>query len=263
MNAVPIVAEIELFGLIFARLTAMLMLFPIFSFSALPVQYRVGLSFFLALLLFPILQPAFAPSEMTNLFQFFWLMIREAGIGALVGFFTRFIFSAVGLAGELIDMQMGLAMVQMPDPLNEGEMTSATGYFYLLIFAIAFLMLNGHYFLILAVQRCFELMPPGQAVLKAADVAPMILRFLQNLMESAIRLGAPILIVMVCTTFSLGIIAKTMPQINVFIVGMPLKIAVGFVLMLITLPAMLQFFAAIVRQMYRDIWTLLLRMAGT
>jgi len=263
MGAMPLVADIELFVLIFARLTAMIMLFPIFSFSALPTQYRVALSFYITLLLFPLLKPMYVTPEIDTYLQFFWMMVREAGIGALVGFFTKFVFAAAALAGELIDMQMGLAMVQLPDPLNEGRMTSATGYFYMIILGIAFLMFNGHYFLLLAVQKCFLLMPPGQAVLDSAVIAPAVLKLLQNLMETAFRLGAPIIIVMVITNISLGIIAKTMPQINVFIVGMPLKIGVGFVLMIVTLPIVLQFFGVVVRQMYRDIWTLLLRMAGT
>jgi flagellar biosynthetic protein FliR len=263
MSALPLVADIELFGLIFARLTAILMLLPIFSFQAIPVQYRIGLSFFLTLILFPLLKPAFVVPEITSYFQFFWLMFREAGIGALIGFFTKFLFAAVSLAGEMVDMQMGLSMVQMPDPVNDGEMTSATAYFYLIIFMIAFLMLNGHYFFLLAVSKCFELMPPGQAVLDIQIIMPTVLLFLKNLMETGIRLGAPIIIVMVITTFALGIIAKTMPQMNVFIVGMPLKIGIGFVLMIFTLPIMLQFFAGMARLMYKDIWTLLLRMAGT
>ena len=124
-------------------------------------------------------------------------------------------------------------------------------------------MLNGHYFLLLALQKCFTVMPPGQAVLDSSVIVSMVLKILQNLMEIAIRLSAPIIIVMMVTTFALGIIAKTMPQMNVFVVGMPLKIGVGFVLMIATLPVMLQFFSVTVRQMYKDIWALLLRMAGS
>ena len=263
MGAVPIVADIELFGLIFARMTVLFMLFPVFGFSGLPAQYRVGLSFYFSLLLFPLMKANFTEPQISNAFQLLWLMFREAGIGAMLGFFTRFLFAGVRFAGEFIDMQMGFSMVQMPDPVNEGEMSTATGYFYLVFFTIAFLMLDGHYFLLLAVEKCFSLMPPGQAVLDINTIVPMSMRLLQNLTEIAVRLSAPIIVVMVVTTFSLGIIAKTMPQMNVFIVGMPLKIGIGFILMIITLPIMLQFFSVTVRQMHVDIWTLLLRMAGS
>ncbi|MDR0304581.1 MAG: flagellar biosynthetic protein FliR [Chitinispirillales bacterium] len=263
MEALPLVADIELFGLIFARMTVILMLFPIFGYSILPAQYRVGFSFFMSLLLFPLLKSNFVELQISNYFQFFWLMFREAGIGAMIGFFTRFLFAAVSFAGEFVDMQLGFSMVQMPDPINEGEMATVTGYFYLLIFGIAFLMLNGHYFLLLAVQKCFAVMPPGQAVLDINTIVPMSLKLLQNLLEIAVRLSAPIIIVMMITTFALGIIAKTMPQMNVFVVGMPLKIGIGFILMIVTLPVMLQFFSVAVKQMYKDIWTLLLRMAGS
>jgi flagellar biosynthetic protein FliR len=215
------------------------------------------------LLLFPLLKPEFHGLQITNAFQLLWLMFREAGIGAMIGFFTRFLFAAVGFAGEFIDMQMGLSMVQMPDPLNEGEMVTGTGYFYLLFFGIAFLMLNGHYFLLLAIHKCFTIMPPGQAVIDTNTITSMVLKLLQNLTETAVRLSAPIIVVMIVTTFTLGIIAKTMPQMNVFVVGMPLKIGVGFILMIATLPVMLQFFSSTLRKLYSDIWMLLLRMAGS
>lgn len=262
MDALPLVADIELFGLILARMTVILMLFPIFSFSPLPTQYRVGLAFYLSLLLFPILKADFIEPRLATYYQFFYLIFREVAIGAVIGFFTRFLFAAVSFAGEFVDMQMGFSMVQMPDPINEGEMATVTGYFYILVFGIAFLVLNGHYFLLLALQKCFALMPPGQAALDSSVIVPMVLGVLRNMMEIAVRLCAPIIVVMMVTTFSLGIIAKTMPQMNVFVVGMPLKIGVGFILMMATLPLMLQFFASASRQMYRDIWTLLLRMAG-
>jgi len=263
VEALPLVADVQLFGLIFARMTALFILFPIFGQSNVPVHYRVGLSFFFSLLLFPMLKPNFVDPQIENIFGLLFLMFKEAGIGAVIGFLTRFIFTAVGVAGELIDMQMGFAMVQMPDPMNEGEMTSATGYFYVVIFAIAFLMLNGHYFLLLAVNKCFATMPPGGVILETTLIVPMVLYFVRSTMEVALALSAPIMIVMIVTTFALGIIAKTMPQMNVFIVGMPLKIGIGLFLMMVSLPAMLNFFGGVVRRMYQDIWTLLLRMAGS
>jgi len=263
VEALPLVADIQLFALIFARMTALFVLFPVFGSSNVPVHYRVGLSFFFVLLLFPILKPNFVDPQIENIFGLFFLMFREAGIGAVIGFLTKFLFTAVGVAGELIDMQMGFMMVQMPDPMVEGNMTSATGYFYVVIFLIAFLMLNGHYFLLLAIHKCFAIMPPGAAVVDAAIIVPTVLYFVRNTMEIAIRLSAPIMMVMIVTTFALGIIAKTMPQMNVFIVGMPLKIGVGLLLITVTLPTMLNFFAGMVRRMYQDIWTLLLRMAGS
>ena len=261
METFPLVNDIQLFGLIFARMTALFVLFPIFGYSNVPVHYRVGLSFFFALLIFPALKPMFVDPQVHNVFGFFFLMFKEAGIGAVIGFMTRFLFAAIGVAGELIDMQMGFAMVQMPDPINEDEMTSASGFFYLIIFAIAFLLLNGHYFLILAIHKCFTVMPPAAVNLDSAIIVPAVLRFLQNLMEVAFALSAPVMIVMLVTTFALGIIAKSMPQMNVFIVGMPLKIGIGLVIMVATLSPMLTFFGGVVRRLYQDIWELLLRMA--
>lgn len=254
--------EIELFFIIFVRLTAMMFLLPIFGHSVVQSKFRIGLSFFLTIILFPLLEGTALP-EVSSMFSFAWVLIKEAAVGLVIGYFSLFLFGAVSFAGNILDMQMGFAMLQMADPVAEKNMSTASGMLFSLIFTIAFLLFNGHYFLILAMKKAFELIPPGNVVFPAETLAMSAAQTLTTLVEVALRLSAPVLVVMIITSVALGIIAKTMPQMNIFFVGMPLKIGAGFISIIIALPGLVALFEAILHQLYKDIWLLLKSMAGS
>jgi flagellar biosynthetic protein FliR len=253
--------QIELFMLVFVRLVTMLLVIPIFSQRSLPTQYRAALAFFLAILISPILLPSFKPLEVTNVLQFGWLVIKEVMIGLSIGYMTLSLFAGVGFAGNIVDMQMGFSMLSLPNPINPGSMLTASGMMQTLILSIVFLALNGHYFLFLAIEKSFHIVPPGQVVFPAETVATMAVETLIRIYEVAIRIAAPVLIVLLVTSITLGIVAKTMPQMNIFFVGMPLKIGVGFITLIFALPVVVKIFESVLHQLYEDIWILLTQMA--
>lgn len=257
----PLVTDqIILFMLVFVRLTAILKLLPIFGHTVVQAKYRAGLAFFLAIVLVPVLGEVAVP-EVGNLFSFAWLVLKEVFVGLVIGYFTLFLFGAVSFAGSILDMQMGFAMLQLPDPVLEKNMSTASGFLFSLIFTIAFLLFNGHYFLLLAIKKSFVLITPGYTNFPAETIAMSAVAALSNLMEIALRLSAPVLVVMIITSVTLGIIAKTMPQMNIFFVGMPLKIGAGFLAIIVALPSLVSLFESILHQLYKDIWLLLKAMA--
>jgi len=253
--------QIILFLLMFVRLTAILYLIPIFGHKVVQPRIRIGLAFFLSLILFPIAASKGAVPEVRNLFGFFWMVIMEVGVGVVIGYFTLFIFGAVSFAGSIIDTDMGFAMLSLSDPVDETIMSTATGVFLTLIFTILFLLFNGHYFLLMALQKSFEYIPVGRAAFPSEPLAYAAAGAVTLLMEVAIRLAAPIMVVMFITSVALGIIAKTMPQMNIFFVGAPLKIGVGFLTIIVALPGLVKLFEWVVQRMYKDIWALLKIMA--
>lgn len=253
--------QIELFILMFIRIGGFLFLMPLFSGSTIPVQYRVGLSFFLTVLLIPQVSIGGEIMAVVNIKQLVWLIVKELALAIIVGYLFHALFAAVAYAGSIVDLQMGFAMLQLPDPVMEGEMTSATGMFQTIFFTMIFLMANGHYYLFVAIEKSFQILPPGEIVVNADDLVTATVMTLSNIMEIAIRLSAPLLIVMVVTSVTLGVIAKTMPQMNIFFVGMPLKIAVGFLSLIFVLPMLVQIFKATFLRLYEDIWHLMKAMA--
>ncbi len=253
--------QIELFILIFVRLTAMMFLLPILGHTVVQSKFRIGLGFFLAIILFPLLGEMGVP-PVTNLLQFFALVIKEALVGIVIGYFTLFLFAGVSFAGSIIDMQMGFAMLQLSDPVLEKNMSTASGFLFSIIFTISFLIFNGHYFLLLAMKKAFTLIPPGYVKFPAETLANSATDAITTLMEIALRLASPVLVVMIITSVTLGIIAKTMPQMNIFFVGMPLKIGAGFLAIMVALPSLVSLFEAVLHQLYKDIWILLKAMAA-
>jgi len=252
--------QMILFMLIFVRLTGMLFLLPIFGHTVVQAKFRIGLAFFTAIIIYPLLE--LNVPNVTNIPSFAWVMIKEALIGIVIGYFTLYLFAAVSFAGSILDMQMGFAMLQLPDPVSEKNMSTASGVLFSLIFTIVFLMFNGHYFLILALEKSFMLIPPGFAKFPAEGLATAATEALATLMEIALRLASPVLVVMIVTSVTLGIIAKTMPQMNIFFVGMPLKIGAGFFAIIVALPSLVSLFESVTKQLYIDIWTLLKMMAA-
>ncbi len=250
-----------LFFLIFVRLSAMMFLLPIFGHSAVKSQYRIGLGFFLAILIFPLMGELGIP-KVGSFPMFVWLILKEAMVGIVIGYFTLFLFASVSFAGSILDMQMGFAMLQLSDPVMEKNMSTASGFLFSLIFTIAFLIFNGHYFLLLAMQKAFQLIPPGFVQFPAESLATAAVEAITTLMEIALRLASPVLVVMIVTSVTLGIIAKTMPQMNIFFVGMPLKIGAGFLSIMVALPSLVSLFEAVLHQLYKDIWLLLKTMAA-
>lgn len=255
------VLQIELFILMFIRIGGFLFLMPLFSGTSIPIQYRVGLSFFLTVLLIPQVTIGGEIMAVANIRQLVWLVVKELTLAIIVGYLFHALFAAVAYAGAIVDLQMGFAMLQLPDPVMEGEMTSATGMFQTIFFTMIFLMANGHYYLFSAIEKSFEILPPGQIVVDAGDLVTVTVMTLSKIVEIAIRLSAPLLIVMVVTSVTLGVIAKTMPQMNIFFVGMPLKIAVGFISLIFVLPMLVQIFRATFLQLFADIWRLMNVMA--
>ena len=146
------------------------------------------------------------------------------------------------------------------DPFSNAAGT-VSGQFLIIIFSIIFLLINGHYFLLLAIQKSFEVIPLFNAHMPTGSVANLLVSMVANVFVMAFRLSAPVFSVLVLTSLSLGIVARTVPQINIFFVGLPLKIGLGLTTLAIVLPAMAMIFRSMFEKLIQDIWRLLYLMA--
>ncbi len=252
--------QIQVFLLIFVRITAMITLLPIFGSQNIPVQLKAGFSFLLAIILFPMV-PVNAPESFVFTIPSFALfVIRELFVGLTIGYATSLLFAAVQFAGRLVDTQMGFALVRLVDPFSNAAST-VTGQFQILIYSIVFLLINGHYFLLLAVQKSFEVIPLLGANMPTGSVANVLVSMVADVFIMAVRLAAPVYSVLVLTSLSLGIVARTVPQINIFFVGLPLKIGLGLTTFAIVLPVLVLIFRGMFEMLMNDIWKLLYLMA--
>lgn len=230
------------FMLVLVRLTGMFVVAPFFGRRNIPAIFKAGFAFVNALIAVSVLKDRTIP-EADNIVQFVVSAGSEFIAGILIGYVSYMIFSAIYLAGQLIDMQMGFGIVNVIDPLSNIQVP-VTANFYFIMTMLVFLLINGHHALIEALHRSFEIIPVGRAVFSDILFAD-VLRMFGYIFELGFKFAAPVTAAILIVDVMLGIMSKTVPQLNVFVVGMPAKILIGFLVMIITVPAVVLFMSSI------------------
>lgn len=226
--------------LVFTRMSTCFVTMPLWSYQNVPVVYRIGLSVILTWL---------AGSQLaTNTTvvldgAFVLLVIKEALVGLLLGFVASLIFSAIQIAGAMIDLQMGFAMANLVDP-QSGVPMPVTSNLKLLLAMLFFLAIDGHHQLIRGVLASYQLIPLGQADFLGVEMtADWLARFFAQSFFIALQISAPMAAALFLVDLAIGIIARTVPQMNFFVIGFPLKMLFGIAVMLLVIPG---FFAVLV-----------------
>ena len=231
-----LVNAVALFFLVFLRVTGMFVVSPIFGRQNLPVYYKIGFSFFITLIIASS-TPIVSPAIYGNVLEYAYYAVREFIIGASIGFIPYLMFSAIYMAGQMIDMKIGFSMVNVLDPVSNIQIP-ITANFYFILCMLMFITVNAHHMIILTISRSYEFIPIGRLNIDE-NVINTLMRLFSDIFIVGFRIAAPIVFTILLTDVALGAISKAMPQINVFMVGMPLKILVGLVIMIVTMPTML------------------------
>ncbi len=214
------------------RIGTLLMFVPGFNGRTVPVQIKVAFTVILTLMLVPFV-PAVG-TELSETGPFVIAAAQELLVGLLMGFAVALVFGAIEMAASLINMQMGLNLSPAFNPTF--NMSGAPlDTFYLVTATLIFFAVNGHHMLIVALQRSFEVVPLGSATL-AATADHQLTGLVSAMFVDALRIGLPIAGTLLVADVALGILNRMVPQMNVFFVGLPAKILVGFGLVLVTLP---------------------------
>lgn len=224
--------DIEVFMLIFVRMTGLFVIAPIFGTRNIPAYLKIGFSFMLALILVSTIEVQ--ELYFSNIYEYFILILKEFVVGITLGYVAYLVFTAIYVAGQFIDMQIGFGVVNVIDPVSSIQV-SITSTFYFVLCMLVFLICKGHYVLIRALFASYNYIPVGAGVF-GKDIVSDILRVFGNIFLTAFKISAPITAAILITDVALGIISKTVPQLNVFMVGMPLKIILGLVVMVVTIP---------------------------
>lgn len=222
----------EIFMLVLARISLIVSVIPIFGSANVPIPVKVGLSVFLTLVSYSFAEASGVPHDL-SIAELFTLMLREALIGMLFGFITGILFYAIQFAGHFISFQMGFAMVQVIDPQSQ-ERVPIIGQFYFILSILLFLLINGHHLVLNVLVESFSIVPIGTGVLSRELIGSLTL-IGGRVFVLAIKIASPILVTLFLTDVMMGIIARTVPQMNVFFVSLPLKIGLGLTLLVMTL----------------------------
>jgi len=228
---------LPIFLLIFCRVTAFFVVSPIFSHKTVPTIFKIGLGFFISLLVFSM-HGANRPLVLD--IQYMLMIIREVLIGIMMGFIVYIMFVTVQTAGGINDMQIGFAMANIVDP-SSGVTVPLLGNFKYFLLLVVFLMMNGHHYLLIGLMDSYLYMPiDNDWFARMADGS--LAQFITNAVISSLVIGVqialPILAAMFITDVGLGFLAKTAPQFNVFVIGFPIKIILGLLLLALMMPGL-------------------------
>lgn len=228
-----IASKTDVFLLIIARVGGIFLVGPVFSNRIIPRQVKILLTLILSVIMFNTLQPK-TPVIPSNLGPFTIYLLGEMIIGLIIGFVAQMTFAAIQFAGQSIDMQMGFAIVNVIDPVY-GTQAPLVGSFINLLALLLFLVTNSHHYMIAALYQSYEKIPIfGLVSGKAAS--RMMIDLFGNMLVTGLKLAIPIVGAFFVAEVILGLVARTMPQMQVFFVWIPGKILVGIILLMMILP---------------------------
>jgi flagellar biosynthesis protein FliR len=247
-------AEFLTFVLVLIRISMILFLAPIFGSAVVPAQIKIALALVLAFVLTPIVQidVTVYPETMIG---FVPLLLGEIFLGLVLAMLVRLILEGVQFAGQFIGFQMGFAIVNVIDPQSGAQMSVLAQFAYILALLV-FLAANGHHIIIKALADSFELAPPG-LIQKPMIVLREVLQAVSGMFVIAVKIAAPTLGVLFCAKVAMGIVSKTVPQMNVLFVGMPLYIVVGLFIFGLSITFMVPILGRAVADVNRTIFNLL------
>lgn len=247
-------ANAELFFLVFIRVGAIVVMLPILGDRSTPVRIKVGLSLLIALLVIPFVRMPGGLSD--DVFSLGMKMGGELLIGVILGFASRLLFEGIQMAGQLIGFQMGFSIVNIIDPVTSEQVSIIAEIQYLLA-GLLFLAVDGHHLLLQAVSESYAVVPVLGFHMTGA-LTQSLVDLTRDMFVVAMKVSAPIIVALVFANIGLGLVARTVPQINIFIVGFPLQIAIGLIGLGLTAPVFLHLTTGLISGLSGQI-TLLLK----
>ena len=216
----------------FFRIAAVIAVAPIFGARTVPVRVRLGLALVLTMVVAPVLPPAPALDPLSA--QGLLVTIQQVLIGSAMGFAILLVFSAFVLGGQVFAMQMGLGFASMVDP-QRGVQVPMVSQFYVLFATLVFLSLNGHLILIQVVADSFRSMPVAPTGLTTVGIWTLV-GWGKQMFAGAVLIALPAIATLMIVNLAFGVMTRAAPQLNIFAVGFPISMTVGFVVMMVMLP---------------------------
>lgn len=243
-------ATFPIFILIFCRVSGLFIMSPIFSRQNIPVYWKIIFSVLLSYIILGFASFATAP-KISSFIQLFIFIIKEFLLGFIFGYITTVMFSAILLAGQLIDTQIGFGMVNILDPQNDIQIP-LLGNFNNIIALLLFLIIDGHHALINLLVISFDMIPIGQFNIEPEIYRALVIIFTKSF-ELAFKMSLPVVGAALITEGALGLMSKSIPQINIFAIGIPIKIFIGLITLFFFIPAYIALLKGNFSEMLTDI----------
>jgi flagellar biosynthetic protein FliR len=213
-----------IFIVVLARAGGLVTFAPFWSHRAATARVRVTLALALALVLAPAVSPQMVTPP-TDLFELAVIVLGELMIGCVLGFVGRLVFSALEMAAQMLGFQMGFSLASTIDPATQAQ-TAALGTIAQMFGLVMLLAADGHHWLLAATMRSFEVVSPGHFIM-SAKLAHLLVRLSADALAVGVALAAPAIVILLAVEMALAIAGRAAPQLQIMILGFPIKIAVG------------------------------------
>jgi len=246
---VHIVLNLPVFGLVLCRSAGIMVAAPVLSNTSIPVRVKAALATAIALVMFPF-ATANATLPPPNVFAYLPVVLTEFGLGLIVGLAASMVLASLNVAGEIMSQQVGLAMARTVAPGTDIEST-AVSVFLGIIGILLFLAVDGHHWFVEALALSYRNVPVGE-IQWSGEGASLISGGFGKMFVIALKAAAPVMGVMFLVSVLLALMAKAVPDMNILMVGYPVKVFVGLVAMVLTFPFLWPVIGAAFRDLQRQ-----------
>jgi flagellar biosynthetic protein FliR len=237
----------------FIRIVSIFMVAPVLSIRQIPARFRILLAVLITWAVQSML-PEIPPVDALNGVSLM-MILQQIGIGAAMGFLLQLAFNALIFGGQVMAYSMGLGFAHMMDPTN-GVQVPVVSQYWLILAMLAFLLSNSHLILIAMVAESFWILPVAADGISRAGIWEL-LSWGSRMFASGVLMALPVIIALLLINLGMGVVSRAAPQLNIFAVGFPVTLTMGFVLMWITVPHVLSGFGEVVDEVFQVTTTLM------
>jgi flagellar biosynthesis protein FliR len=248
------IEEIIRFMIVLFRVSGIMIAAPLFSSQSVPTQVRAILTLMVTLIMTPSLALNAVPAGL-NLVTIPGIILNEAMVGVIIGFAAAFVFAGLQFAGQIISFQLGFSMINVIDPQTQVE-SSVFSFLQNYIGLLLFLLINGHHWFFLAVNDSFRCLPVGGFHF-TTPLFQQLIRLSADIFIIGVRVAGPIIAIVVITDIVMGILGRAAPQIHILIIGMPLKILIGFTCLSFSLYFLPRYLEMVYASLYKTMFSLI------
>lgn len=226
-----------LFVIVFTRLSGMMTSAPLLSTYPIPIQVKAWFMAAITFIMFPIVLAKTGFQTPTSIPELTVILIKEFAIGYITGFIANVVFIGVQISADLVSMQMGLTAAQAMNPAT-GESSPILTQAYTILASLIFIGMNGYQWVFSAIYKSFQILPPGYGFLIDGTLTHNIIMITSQMFIIGMGIALPIFSVLMITDVLLGFVSKMMPKMNIFMVALPVKIYLGFILFIMLVSPM-------------------------
>jgi flagellar biosynthetic protein FliR len=252
--------QFEFFILVFFRVLGLMLVAPFYGSASVPANVKILFSLLIAAIVYPMVPKAgiALPGEFVS---FAFAAAGEMAIGFIIGFAATLLMTSIQLGGHWVGQQIGLTLANVIDPISNTQLSIIEQFKF--IFAILiFMAMNGHHYLLKALVSTFEVIPVRGFSLSTQTCYYVADTMGTEMFVFSIKVAAPFIVALLMATVAMGFIAKTVPEINIFIIGFGVRVVIGFGLLFLVLPALAALFEKIFFRMAVDVDNLIKLMAA-